>query len=197
MSIHGCTILAIDGTHSSGKTTLATALTQHYQGIGLNAVYLPDPARESPLIAAVIADPAKSFDLTIELDLFAATITQQIRATPGHRLVVTDKTLANVLAYARLLLKKPQKHKPTFHALTRMCRAWQPYDLVIRCVDHFPIDVADDPYRSRVTELQEAADYAVGVALDEAGYPVVDLPAGLSTDQRIQWILDHPLAPAL
>ena len=197
MSIHGCPVLAIEGTHSAGKTTLARALTEHYRGAGLDAVFFPDPARDSPLVAAVVADPARSFDVTIEVDLIAATISGQIRAASGRGLLVVDKTAANVLAYARLLLAEIDQEAPELLAALHLCRAWQPYDLVVRCTDHFPIDLADDPYRAKVTQLQASADDGVDVVLAEAGYRVVDLPAGLSTPQRIEWVTTHTHTTAL
>jgi predicted ATPase len=197
VSIYGCAVLAIDGTHSAGKTTLAIALTEYYRASGIDAAYVCDPARDSPLVAHVVADPNKAFDLLIEVDLLAATITNQIRAAHHRALLVTDKTVANVLAYARLFLTEPEQHAGVFLVATQLCHVWQPYDLVVRCTDHFAIDLATDPYRAKVTQLQDDADHVVRDALTEVGYPVIDLPMGMSTFERIAWITACPATTAL
>jgi nicotinamide riboside kinase len=191
VSIHGCHVVAIEGTHSAGKTTLAAALTEHYRAAGVDAVYVADPARDSPLVAEVVADPGRVFDLIIEVDLLAATITQQIRAAHGRQLLIADKTVANVVAYARILLSEDERRSPALNAAMQLCRAWQVYDLVVRCTDRFVIDLRDDPYRAKVTQLQIDAEKAVAVALAEAEYPTLDLRAGLSTAQRVNWIVNQ------
>jgi hypothetical protein len=65
----------------------------------------------------VVADPAARFSPTIELDLFAATISAQLRAAAGSQLLVVDKTAANVLAYARLLLSADELAEPVWAAV--------------------------------------------------------------------------------
>lgn len=204
--IRTCPVLAVDGTHNAGKSTLTTALADHYHAAGLDVAQVSDPARDSPLIAATVADPGATFDITTELDLAAATISAHIRAAAGRQLLVVDKTVANVLAYAHLLLT-PEHHLGRnsggevsggiLAALRQLCQAWQPYDLVIHCRDRFTIDLAEDPFRAKVTDLQAEAAAHVHAALTAVGYPVIDLPTGLSTAQRLTWVTAHPALPHL
>jgi predicted ATPase len=188
--IRDCTVLAIDGTHSSGKTTLVAALVDHYARAGIDVVQVGDQARESPLIADVVDDPNGTFDLAAELDLLAATITAQLRAAIGHQLLVVDKTVSNVVSYAQILLDEPGRTVIT--SASRLCRAWQPYDLVVHCHDHFDIDLGQDPFRVKVTRLQTTAGEHIRSGLHEARYPVADLPTGLTTTQRVHWVTAQP-----
>lgn len=198
MSVHGCAVVAIEGSHCAGKTTLAAALVEHYRATGWSSALVPDPARGSPLIAAVVEDAAARFDVTSQLDLIASATSALIRTAQGRQVVVVDKTIANVIAYADVLLHGLDDDDPQHQVLTaawRLCRAWQPYDLVVRCTDEFPIDLASDPFRSKVDNLQAIIGAQVAHRLSGAGYPVVDLPAGLSTTQRVSWVTDHPRCP--
>lgn len=188
--IRDCTVLAVDGTHSSGKSTLVAALVDHYALAGVDVAGVGDQARHSPLIAAVVDDPNGTFDLAAELDLLAATITAQLRASVGHQLLVVDKTVSNVVSYAQILLDEPGHNVIT--SASRLCRAWQPYDLVAHCRDHFDIDLADDPFRAKVTRLQATAGEHIRSGLQQAGYPLADLPTGLTTSQRVDWVTAHP-----
>jgi hypothetical protein len=188
--IRDCTVLAVDGTHSSGKSTLVAALVDHYALAGIDVVQVGDQARASPLIAAVVDDPDGTFDVAAELDLLAATITAQLRASVGHQLLVVDKTVSNVLSYAQILLDEPARTVIT--SASRLCHAWQPYDLVVHCHDHFDIDLGDDPFRAKVTRLQATAGERIRSGLHEVGYPVADLPTGLTTTERVDWVAAQP-----
>ncbi|GAB4077533.1 AAA family ATPase [Nostocoides australiense] len=188
--IRNCSVLAIDGTHNAGKSTLAAALVDYYAAGGVDVIHVDDQARSSGLITAIVTDPDGTFDLVAELHLLASTIARQIDAAAGHQLLVTDKTVANVLAYARLLMAGPGHEVIT--AAAALCAAWQPYDLVVRCRDHYPIDLDADPFRNKVHALQAAADLAVASALADASYPVAELPTGLTTDSRLAWVTAQP-----
>ena len=50
---------------------------------------------------------ASEFDLETEVDLFAAQLSAQLRAARQHKVIIADKTIANVMAYAWLVLQTP------------------------------------------------------------------------------------------
>ena len=66
-------LVAFDGTHSSGKTTLIYAVASELKMRGVNCVVLPEPARNSPLVDDVVLRNIGSFDLPLKTDLFALT----------------------------------------------------------------------------------------------------------------------------
>ena len=55
-----------------------------------------------------------AFDLETEVDLFAAQLSAQLRAVRQHTMIIADKTIANVMAYAWLVLQtRPAVARPT------------------------------------------------------------------------------------
>lgn len=177
--------MAVDGTCNSGKTTLALALTAHYRAAGVDAGYVDDVAGDSSLLADVAVRSPGGGDLPAELDVLAATISGQIRAAHRRQLLVVDRTAASVIAHARVALPEDERHDDAWAAAVALCRAWKPYDLVV-CLDE---QQQLDPITESCTE-NDGPRLTGGMivnTLQEAGYPLVHLPAGLSLRQRVAW----------
>ena len=47
-------VLAVEGTHASGKTTLTHALAAHYREHGMHVAAVDEPARHSPFIEEIV-----------------------------------------------------------------------------------------------------------------------------------------------
>ncbi len=123
-----------------------------------------------------------------EVDLFAAQLSDQLRAARHHQLLICDKTIVNVLAYARLVLAAPagSQEAAVVEAMAAFCRAWAPtYDAVFYCPDRY--QRPGDPFRAKVTELQDSTATAVRDACALVGMPLLDVPTGLDLGQRIAW----------
>ncbi|MEU5436475.1 AAA family ATPase [Streptomyces sp. NPDC020719] len=194
MPIRDCAVIAIDGTQAAGKTTLIHALTAHYREQSVNVACTGEPARTSPFMEAIVLHGEGKFDLVAELDLFALHHTVPLRAARHHRLLITDKTPANVLALARLVLDpcEPGAAK-ALAAMEKLCRAWMPlaYDLIVYCRDRYDQKTGGDRFREKVLALQDDADRAVYQACKDTGAPIVELPTGLSTAERVRWIVEQ------
>lgn len=189
MSIRDCRVVAIDGTHASGKTTLIHALTAYYRRQGVNVVAMGEPARSSPFMEEIVIHNRGTFDLAAEVDVFAAHLQLQLRTARNHQLLIADKTIINVLAYARLLLKvQPGSvERAVLDAMEGFCQAWAPtYDVVFFTHDRYY--QASDGFRAKVTGLQDAAATTLRQLYDQLDVAVVDVPTGLEPDQRVQWI---------
>ncbi|MFI2212467.1 AAA family ATPase [Streptomyces sp. NPDC020141] len=183
MPIRDCTVIAIEGTQAAGKTTLAHALTAHLREQSVNAQCAGEPARSSPFRG--------DFDLVAELDLFAQHFTAALRAARHQQLLITDKTPANVLALARLVLDTSEPRTVTvLAACDALCRAWMPgaYDVILYCRDRYDQQAGGDRMRERVLSLQEDADFAIHTACAATGVPILEVPTGMSTAERVQWI---------
>ncbi|WP_199564990.1 AAA family ATPase [Spongiactinospora rosea] len=181
-------MIAVEGTHASGKTTLVHALTSTLREHGINAACTGEPARSSPFIEDIVIHGRGGFDLAAEVDLFGAQLTTQLRAARHHTVLITDKTLFNVVAYARLLL--PAADRPAVEAMTTLCMAlagW--YDSVLYCSDIFDPRQPGDDFRVKVADRQRDVDQALCDLLRLAGSPLTEIPAALSTSDRVQWIL--------
>ncbi|UED85047.1 AAA family ATPase [Streptomyces profundus] len=194
MPIRDCTAIAIEGTQAAGKTTLVHALTAHYRERSVNVTCTGEPARTSPFMEAVVLHGQGTFDLAAELDLFALQLTTPLRAARNHRLLITDKTPANVLALAHLVLDPSEPGvAATLSAMEALCAAWMPtaYDLVVHCRDRFDQRAGGDRFRDKVLTLQDQTDHAVLDACTATGVPLVELPTGLDTPARVQWIAEQ------
>jgi len=187
--VRDCVVIAIEGTHASGKTTLLHALTAHYRREGVNVAAAGEAPRSSPFIEEVVLHGRGMFDLAAEVDVFATQLTYQLRTARHHELVIVDTTVINVLAYARMLLTV-QPGSIDAHVLDAMghfCRAWAPtYDRVFFTQDHY--SQPSDGFRIKVDGLQTTATTALREAYRNAGVALIDIPEGLETDQRVRWI---------
>ena len=131
------------------------------------------------------------FDLETEADLFGAQLSAQLGAARQHTMIICDKTIANVLAYAWLVLDAPpgSREAAVLTAMEAFCRAWAPvYDIVFYCCDNYDQQQAGDPYRAKVLDLQEAADRVVRQTCATAGQHIIDIPPCMTTAERVEWI---------
>jgi thymidylate kinase len=107
--LRDCVVLAVEGTHASGKTTLTHALAAYYRERGIHVATVEEPARPSPFIEEIVVHGKSTCGLEIEVDLFAAQLSAQLRAGRQHPVIICDKTIANVLAYAWLVLERHRR----------------------------------------------------------------------------------------
>ncbi|MBX6357112.1 MAG: AAA family ATPase [Micromonosporaceae bacterium] len=192
--LRDCLVVGVEGTHASGKTTLAHALVAYYRERGVHVACVPEPARNSPFIEEIVVHGRGEFDVETEVDLFAAHLSNQLRTARRHTMIVADKTIANVLAYAWLVLPggPDGPHGPVLRAMEAFCRAWSPaYDVVFYCCDRFEQQQIGDPYRAKVLDIQPAADRVVRSVCASVGQRVIDIPPNMSTGQRVAWIAER------
>ncbi|MFJ2187840.1 AAA family ATPase [Kitasatospora sp. NPDC087861] len=194
MPIRDCQVVAVEGTAAGGKTTLVHALTAYYREQGVNVAATGEPARVSPFMEEIVLHGKGEFDLTAELDAFAAQLSTTMRAARNHSLLITDKTPANVVAYTRLLLDQgdPQV-RAVLRTMESLCNAWMPlaYSAVIHCRDQYDQAAGGDRFRGKVLDLQNATETAVYEAIRTTNVPIIDLPQGLTTQARVEWIAKH------
>lgn len=186
MPIRSCTAIAVEGTHSSGKTTLAYALTSYYKELGLHVSFVEEPARSSPFMEEIVLLGQGDFDVIAELDAFGQQISTQLRAARHRTAVIVDKTLLNVVAYAKLLL--PEQDIDVVTAMLELCRATAGfYDAVLYTTDTFGSHQPGDRLRAKVADQQQAVDIMLRELAEDIGMPLIEVPRGLTTAQRVEW----------
>jgi len=190
VSVRRCVLVGIEGTHASGKTTLVHALTAHYRERGVLVDCTGEPARTSPFIEETVIHGKGVFDLPTEVDLYAAQLSATLRGARHQHLLICDKTVVNVLAYARMVLPAPpgSQEAAVLDAMAGFCRVWAPatYDAVFYLPDRYQHPA--DPMRAKVAHLQEQTADAVRDTCADIGLPLVDVPAGLDVPARVAWI---------
>ncbi|WP_433145192.1 AAA family ATPase [Actinomadura nitritigenes] len=186
MPIRDCTVIAVEGTHATGKTTLVHALTSHYRERGVHVTCTGEPARVSPFMEEIVLHGVGDFDVVAELDALGAQLTAQLRAARHHQLLICDKTLVNVVAYARMLL--PPAARPVLEAMTHLCHATAPlYDVVLYTNDTFSPHQHGDRFRDKVASQQAELDELLRAELAAADLKPIVIPSGLSTSRRVEW----------
>lgn len=191
MAIRDCAVIAIDGSHASGKTTLIHALTSHYRERGIHVTCTGEPARTSPFIEEIVIYDRGNFDLETELDLFGAHLTEQLRAARHHTLLIADKTIVNVLTYARVFLPASPgtREARVLDAMENMCEALADlWDIVFCCRDTYSPQQPGDDFRNKVSGYQATIDQMLIDTYARVGIRVIEVPRGLSTAERVSWI---------
>lgn len=185
-------IIAFDGTHASGKTTLKFAVAAYLREKGINCSVLSEPARTSPLVDDVVLRDIGTFDLELELDLIAAHITQSIRATRNSSLILSDRTPANVIAYSKLLVSIDEGfQKDLFQSVEDFVKRWmQVYDVVFYCQDYFCAETLRDNMRNKVLNIQHEVDMQTQLEYENAGIALEKIPLGLSGVERTKFVID-------
>jgi len=131
-------------------------------------------------------------DLTCEIDLFAAQISAQVRAARLHKLVIADKTIANVLAYCQVAMPAPSAEEhAVISAMNRFCRAWAAsYDAIILCQDRYEQHLESKTYTKPLFAYQAAVAERLESVLAEIDRPTIRLPLGLTTTERLSVTID-------
>jgi hypothetical protein len=191
--IRDCRVIAIEGTQAAGKTTLVHALTAHLREQSIGVSCTGEPARVSPFMEDIVLHGQGNFDLVAEMDLLAQHFTVPLRAARHHQLLITDKTPANVLALARLVLDPTEPGTAAvLAAADAMCRAWMPlaYDAIVYCRDRYDQKAGGDRMREKVLSLQEDSDTAIFKACRATGVPILEVPTGLTVAERVHWTVE-------
>ena len=84
--------IAIVGTHSSSKTTLAYALALHYKNMDKSVQVVTESARRCPFDLASL-EGAKWMLFTL--------LKEEVEAEQGHQVIICDRSSADVIAYRR------------------------------------------------------------------------------------------------
>lgn len=194
MPIRGCRVIAVEGTQAAGKTTYVHALTAHLREQGVNVACTGEPARTSPFMEDIVLHGEGNFDLVAEVDLFAQHFTVPLRAARHHQVLITDKTPANVLALAGLVLDPTEPGTAeVLAAAEALCRAWMPiaYDAIVYCRDRYDQKAGGDRMREKVLNIQDESDTAIHEACAMSGVPMLEMPTGLTVAQRVQWTVER------
>lgn len=192
MTLRAAKLVAFDGTHASGKTTLIYAVAALLRRQDVHVVVLGEPARASPFVDDVVIRESSDFDILLELDIFAAQITNCVRGARSYEVVLADKTPTNVLAYCKMVVNiAPGTWDARMvDAMEAFCHPWgAAYDAVFYCQDYYSTSRQGDQYRSKVAHLQAQADELVRAEYARLNQPLTFIPRSLDVDERARWVV--------
>lgn len=142
----------------------------------------------------IVLNGKGDFDLVAELDLLAQHFTVPLRAARHHQVLITDKTPANVLALAGLVLDSTEPGvAAVLSAAEVLCRSWMSlaYDVVLYCEDRYDQKAGGDRMREKVLGLQDEAAEAIYQALRFSTVKILKVPMDLTVAERVQWAVER------
>lgn len=92
-------IIAYSGVHGTGKTTAVYEAAAQYKKKGYNVGIILETARKCPL--PVLSLECKKPSVQAQQWIFARQIQEEIEAAMRYDIVVTDRTIVDVIAYTR------------------------------------------------------------------------------------------------
>ncbi|WP_412983427.1 ATP-binding protein [Nostoc sp. UIC 10607] len=190
-------MIAIEGTHCTGKSTLALALTAYYKSHHIHTASFVEPARQSPFLEEILIHKKGKFDIFTELHLFAAQLTEELITARNHELIICDRSLVSVLGYARLLLTAdPNSFESSMlNAMKSLCQTYSHiYDAVFYLSDMYDLQRTKDPFRGFIMQeqvFQREIDLAIKEAYDAVGLKRVEVPTGMSLSDKVQWVVEQ------
>lgn len=181
-------VVGIEGAQAAGKTTVALALVASLRENGVHAEYVDESGRRSPLIREVIINKSRSFDIEVEMDLFADQLLTLLRHPEGATIIVVDKTIYNTLAYSQLALGGDSRSKLFLSGMDAIVSTFgYLYDLVLFISDEYVTEKSRDPFRvTGFTDQGPAKDHIRSV-LAHYSVPVEVMPEGWANNERVDW----------
>src|SRR4051794_38299771 len=185
-------VIAIEGAHATGKSTLAHALVCELMRRHKRVAICIDVARRSPFVEAVVMHGAATFDLATQLHLFGAQVAEEQILARTADFVVCDKSMISAIAYARVLLegKMSSDDVDVVAAMRTFARAYSSrYDGIVLLSEFRDVSSVSDPLRLNDTGVRELAQEYVTEELAHARARVLPMPDGLHTQAQVRWIL--------
>lgn len=185
-------VIAIDGAHGTGKTTLVHALASRLKERNTHIGVLGDAARSSCLVEDVAVHGSGKPDLVTELHVLATQLAGEQAMARHHEMIICDKSLLSVLAYTRLFLGDEVVGEETalFDAMTAFLHSYAPrYDAIYLLGDLYDLGRTADPYRPIDPELRASAAALIHAECEAAGANTHEVPRGLPTTEKVDWVL--------
>lgn len=192
--IRDARLVAVEGAHASGKTTLVHALTARLKEAHVHVAVHGDVARESPLVEEAIVHGKGEIDLTTELQLFAAQLAGEQLLARHHELVLCDKSLLSVIAYSTLFLdgKLDERERELLAAMRTMSHLYaERYDAVFLLGDLYPLEATDDPHRLVEQDGRLRLAGLLAAECESAAVQLHRVPVGLSSAEKLAWVSER------
>ena len=189
MGIGRGTLVAIEGAHGAGKTTLVLAVTACLKTRSVNAIALPEVTRSSPFVEEAAIFGGRPYSLSSQLQLFGSQIAQENLLARHHEVVVADRSVYNPVAYGRFLLKTAKDHE-VLDAMEELGRAYAAmYDGIFYLDANWLGSGTRDAYRPQDAEFRELANASLIATLRRSRVKLFEVPSGLDLESMTKWVV--------
>jgi thymidylate kinase len=196
MAIRGCKVFAIEGAHGSGKTTLVNSVTAALKIRDFHVGTVQEIARRSPFVEEVAVNRLRDYDIHADLHLFSAHIAEEQRAARQYQILLVDRSVVSVLAYAEIFRSaKSEADARIIAAMWSFTKAYVVlYDTMFFVHDVFDTRFTADKFRPADRDLQKRARDEIRRVISHLEISVVDLPSGLDLAARTSVVVESIVA---
>lgn len=199
MSIDDCVVVGIEGSHGTGKTTLAHSLTAALSAEGVQVGCLGEVVRGSPWFQEALLRGDGRVSSDAFLHLVANQLRLEIEGTQYNRVLVCDRTILSTLGYWELRLNPRHGDERLLEVLQGLA-GWHTarYDMLLYCEDYYDLTLGEDPFRGRDAAFREASDESIRSTIERFGTPLEAVPRGLDPQTKTAWARKEllPFIPA-
>jgi thymidylate kinase len=189
LGIGGGVLVAIEGAHGSGKTTLVMAVTACLKVAGWNAIAVAEVTRTSPFVEETAIFKGRGYSISSQLQLFASQIVQENLAARHHEIVVADRSIFNSVAYGRFLLEAPED-RDVLDAMNRLAENYGRFYDCIFYLDASWLDAGvNDAFRPTDSEFWHQANDSLISVLRHSGVLLLEVPVSLSLATMTDWVV--------
>lgn len=181
------TIIAIEGAHGTGKTTLTYALSASLAAQGHPINVVGEVVRSSPWFQEALLRGDGTVEQHAFVHLFADQLRREIEATLHSTYVVLDRTVFSCLGYWDLRSRGNTSDGSAELLETFAAHYSASYDFVIYCHDRYPLERGQDPFRNTDESFRAESDQAIAAVLERNGVSCTSLPTGLTVSQKVSW----------
>jgi len=170
--------VAVSGAHGSGKTTLLHGAVADLKRRGIDAVLVPEAARQSPFLIA------KQRSLSSQLHIFLAHCESELRhELVAGQVVLTDRTPIDMIAYTELFFPGECEAITAMKAFSHWYM--QRYASVFVTTKLYDPTAVRDRFRPDDRELQVNAAKRIVALLNEQYPAYVGLPEDANLAQNM------------
>lgn len=188
VSIGNCHVIGIEGTHGTGKTSLAHALTASFGELNLSTSLVSETVRESPFFRAALVHHDGEIDEWAELHLVVDQVRRELVAAQDYEMLICDRTIVSALAYWNLRAIKGEREQKFYDTLSRFAAYYaSEYDLIFYTHDYYDLQGSKDRFRDADETFRSSADGAISDLMLTLGVEPVSIPTRLSVAAKADW----------
>ena len=185
-----CKVVAIEGSHGTGKTTLAHGVAATLSAKGYPVTMVGEVVRSSSWFQEALLRGDGTLEVDGFIHLFADQLRQEMEATIQSAFAVLDRTVLSCLGYWNLRVRSPRRTGQIREALEQVARLHAArYDVLVYSRDMYPLEDGQDVFRETDETFRMRSDRAIRACISRIGLRPIDIPRGFGVGEKIEWVV--------